>query len=501
MKEFPVFNDYVPERLRFFLLLLFPLVFQMSDAVFMGLSNEIAHAASLRPQDILMCGFSGMVGVTMTFPVLFPLKFRYTTRQLLVTVSLGLALISFLCLQTRNVPVLVVLSFIFGMLKLLGSFTVFSTVMQKVAPRYNFAPFLAMVFIVVFGGIELSVIAQGVFIHYFPWQSVNHASIGLLLLLALFALTCMNDFRPMPMQKLPKIDWIGMTLWGILLLALVYVCEYGGIYNWLESERICAAIGIAMLDLAVIIGRMNILERPFIQFKTFTDRNVVSITLLFLVACVMMATDSVLQGSFLHGVLGFDAYSSRMLKWSILAGVVVGGWFGYKAYEDYGWDIKPLAILSILLLTVYQAYMCLMISPDTALPQLLLPCFCYGAGHCMIFVVLTTYIEGVVPLERRFQALTILGFARIGLGSAAGAALFSHLLTSRMNIHLAHFGSNVRLGSMNWGMGADFSSIAGEVSRQALMVSIKELYALAVMIGVATMLVLCSKSLRINSKY
>lgn len=498
MKEFPVFNDYIPEKLRFFLLLLFPLVFQMSDAVFMGLSNEIAYAASFRPQDILMCGFSGMVGVTMTFPILFPLKFRYTTRELLIAVSMGLALISFLCLWIRNIPVLVVLSFIFGMLKLLGSFTVFSTVMQKVAPRYNFAPFLAMVFIVVFGGIELSAIAQGMFVHYFPWQSVNYASIGLLLLLSLFALTCMNDFRPMPMQKLPETDWIEMGLWSILLLALVYVCEYGSIYNWLESERICVAIGIAIFDLAVIIGRMKILDRPFIQFKTFTDRNVISITVLFFVACVIMGTESVLQGSFLHAILGVDAYSSRMLKWSVLAGVVLGGLFGYKAYEDYGWGIKPLTIFSILLLTLYQAYMCFMISPDTALSQLLLPCFCYGAGHCMIFVVLTTYIEGVVPLERRFQALTILGFARIGLGSAAGGALFGHLLTSRMNINLAHFGSNVRLSAMTWGMGADFSSIAGEVSRQALMVSIKELYSLAVMIGIATILVLCAKTLRIR---
>ena len=70
-----MFRDFVPEGWRFWLILLFPVVFQMSDGVFMGLSTQIASDLSLLSEDILMCGFAGMIGVTMTFPLLFPLLF------------------------------------------------------------------------------------------------------------------------------------------------------------------------------------------------------------------------------------------------------------------------------------------------------------------------------------------------------------------------------------------------------------------------------------------
>ena len=152
----PMFRDFVPEGCRFWLILLFPIVFQMSDCIFMGLSVQMSGDLSLYPEDILMCGFATMIGVTMTFPLLFRLKFRFTTRQILLICTLGMTFISMVCLHIRFVPLMVGLSFLFGMLKLWGSFEVFSSVMLKVAPRYNFAPFLSLVFTIVFGSIELS---------------------------------------------------------------------------------------------------------------------------------------------------------------------------------------------------------------------------------------------------------------------------------------------------------------------------------------------------------
>ena len=151
-----MFRDFVPEGCRFWLILLFPIVFQMSDCIFMGLSVQMSGDLSLYPEDILMCGFAAMIGVTMTFPLLFRLKFRFTTRQILLICTLGMTFISMVCLHIRFVPLMVGLSFLFGMLKLWGSFEVFSSVMLKVAPRYNFAPFLSLVFTIVFGSIELS---------------------------------------------------------------------------------------------------------------------------------------------------------------------------------------------------------------------------------------------------------------------------------------------------------------------------------------------------------
>ena len=113
--------------------------------------------------------------------------------------------------------------------------------------------------------------------------------------------------------------------------------------------------------------------------------------------------------------------------------------------------------------------------------------FLYGVGHVMIFIVLTTYVEGIVPLQHRFQVLTILGFVRIGPGSAVGSALCGHLFKMEMVKNLNGLGSQVNPISFR---SHDYGSIANEVAENAMMLSLRNLYGLAALIGIITLILL-----------
>ena len=483
-----MFRDFVPEGWRFWLILLFPVVFQMSDGVFMGLSTQIASDLSLLSEDILMCGFAGMIGVTMTFPLLFPLKFRFTTRQILLTCSIGMAAISTVCVHIRFVPLMVGLSFLFGMLKLWGSFECFSAVMLKVAPRYNFAPFLAMVFTIVFGSIELSGIISAHVTHALPWQYVNYLSIGALLVLALLAFTCMKNFRAMPRRPLLGIGWMGLILWSVMLLAFAFICVYGKTLDWWHSPYLHLAVGIILVSLGCNLWRMRVGRHPYLPFVSFRQHNLLMVIVLFLVACVMMSTESVLQHIFTDEVLGYDHLTCARPRWAALAGVILGGVVSVQCIERLGWGWKRLTFLAFLLLTLYEASLFALIAPDTPIEALYLPMLLYGAGHAMVFIVLTTYIEGVVPFPHRFQVLTILGFVRIGCGSALGSALFGHLFGKAMGQHMAALGSHV--GTAALANVSSFGEAAGAIAHGALLVSLRDLYGLATVIGVITLILI-----------
>lgn len=495
--QLPMFRDFVPEKLRFWIILLFPIVFQMSDAVFMGLSTEIASDLSLLQEDILMCGYAGMIGVTMTFPLLFRIKFRFTTNQILLAVTLGMAAISTICLFIRFVPAMIALSFLFGMLKLIGSFECFSSVMLKVAPRYNFAPFLTMVFTVVFGSIELSGIISSHICDTMPWQYMNLLSISMLLILALIAKTCMKSVRFMPPQPLFGIGWIGLVLWGLMLLAFAFIFVYGDYLNWFTSIYVHIAIGIILITIGLNLYRMLHYRHPYLPFASFKYRNTINMLLLYLLGCVMLSSESVLQHIFTAEVLQFSSITTTYPRYFTLLGIGVGAIFSTLAIEHLGWGYKRLTFVTFLFLTFYEIIMFCGITRQTNIEFLYLPAFFYGIGHVMLFIVITTYMEGIVPFQHRFQVLSILGFVRIGCGSAFGAAIFGHLFKVEMNENIAQLGSQINFNAANQ---ISFHNMAEIVGQQSVMLSLQHLFGLAVLIGIVAMTLVAMGNFRNSIK-
>lgn len=309
-----MFRDGVPEWLRFPLLLVMPFIYQCSNPLYMNIAAEVMSDTALRQTDVLMCGFSCILGITVTFPILFRLKFRFTTRQILTISSVAIILLSLVAEHVRLVPLLVLVCFLFGIFKVWGTFECMSSMMQVISPNMHLAPFLTVVFLAVFGGVELGGLASTWISHYYTWHYVTYALVAVHLLVVLFACLVLKDFRFQPKVPLRGIDWTGMALWSVFLVALTALFVYGEEQEWLHSPSMVICLGTSFLALGMNIYRMNHIAEPFIAPKCFGYRNLWPIMTLFFISGVMLSSQTVLQSILTGSILHYEPIVSVRLN-------------------------------------------------------------------------------------------------------------------------------------------------------------------------------------------
>lgn len=492
----PMFRDFIPEKIRLWIILMFPFIFQASNPLYMNIAPHIMSDTALTNEDVMMCGFACILGITVTFPILFRLKFRFTTKQILIIVSSGLILCNLLALHCHFMPLLILISFIFGIFKVWGTFECMSSAMKKISPKMDLAPFLTVVFIAVFSGVELGGLFSTHISHYYSWQYVSYFVIGLHLFIILCALTLMKDFRFQPIMRLIGIDWLGMILWSITLLSSTFVCIYGEYLNWFSSPYIYIAIGIGISSLGINIHRLLHIHHPYIEAQCFRYKNIWNILAVFLISGILLSSQNVMQNIMTHSILHYDEFTTVRLNWIVLAGIIVGAIFSKWGLTYLGWSYKQLTFVSILFVTLYLANLYYLISFNTSLEAFYLPSFFNGVGHVIIFVVLTTYVESNTPFNHRFQMLAVLGLIRTGIATPLGNAIFGRLFKVEMSKNLALIGSDIHPSSL-WQY--SYQIVADRVVEQSMIASIKTLLSYAVILGIISLLIILVS--RFSRKY
>lgn len=118
LRQLPAFKENVPMRARAWSFYAFILVFQLSGGIYLSSMGEMVGETALMQEDILMAGLASFLGISMVFPILFRLKFRFTSRLILQWVCAGLIVCNLVTMHTRSVPVLVVTCFCSGVLRM-----------------------------------------------------------------------------------------------------------------------------------------------------------------------------------------------------------------------------------------------------------------------------------------------------------------------------------------------------------------------------------------------
>ncbi|MDR0507428.1 MAG: hypothetical protein LBH32_11550, partial [Dysgonamonadaceae bacterium] len=127
--------------------------------------------------DVKMLSHAMLIGLTMYFPLAFRLKFRFTNRTCLIIAALGLAACNLIVPHVQSYPLLLIICFIAGFLRLFGTFECLSSLLPKIAPTHNYAVFLSFVFFIVLGVIHVFDIASSYIIYYYDWHYVHYAAI------------------------------------------------------------------------------------------------------------------------------------------------------------------------------------------------------------------------------------------------------------------------------------------------------------------------------------
>lgn len=63
-------RDFVPEKLRPWIIILIAVVFQFSGGVYLAAVSEMGGALALKQEDIMMAGYASMVSMALSFAIL-----------------------------------------------------------------------------------------------------------------------------------------------------------------------------------------------------------------------------------------------------------------------------------------------------------------------------------------------------------------------------------------------------------------------------------------------
>lgn len=470
----PAMRDFVPPRFRPWIVILFVIVFQLSGGIYLAAVSEMVGSLALMQEDIMMTGYASMVGMALTFAIMFRLKFRFSSKTSLLVCASALIVCNLICMHTRSVPVLVIVCFIAGFFRMWATFECNSTIQLWLTPQRDLSIFFCYIYLLVQGCIQLSGLATVYTSVWAKWEYMHWLIIGLLLAVMIVTMLIYRNYRSMRKLPLYGIDWLGALLWAALLLCILFVCVYGEHYDWYESAYIRAATVAGATILLLNLWRASFIRHPFIALHTWSYKIVYLTFILYIVIDILLSPSHLFEHIYMEGVLGYDALHVISLNWVSLAGSVMGAIFTFLTFARRKWRYKTMTVVAFLSIIAYL--MVFYFTIDYRLPKeaLVFPLFLRSFGYVIIAICFLTALSRV-PFQYFFQAISVQAFVSAGIGGALGAAVLNRLLNVIMKKNVLLISSG--LDHVNPAAARlPVEELYGIVQRQALMVSMKELY-------------------------
>lgn len=477
----PAIRDFVPEKLKPWIVIAIVIVFQLSGGVYLAAVGEMVGSTALMQEDIMMAGYASLVGMSLTFAIMFRLKFRFPPKTALLTCCIAIIICNLICMYTRSVPLLVSVCFISGFFRMWGTFECNSTVQLWITPKRDLSIFFCYIYLLVQSCLQLCGLFTVYTASWAKWEYMHWLIIGLLLLVMLVTMLIYRNYRTMPKLPLFGIDWLGTIMWGGILLCLIFICVYGEHYDWYESGYIrIATVGGAVL-LLLNIWRASFIRHPFIALDTWRFKAVYQTFLLYIVVDILLAPSHLFEHIYMEGVLGYDSLNVISLNWIILLGTIVGSVFTYLTFARHKWCYRTMTVIAFMCITGYLLIFYFTIDYNLPKETLILPLFLRSFGYVIIAICFITALSRV-PFRNFFEAVSVQAFVSAAFGGALGTAILGRVLNVVMKKNTMLLGAT--LDHVNpFANQLPVGQLYGALQQQALMVSMKELYGWLTMIS------------------
>lgn len=502
------FKDFVPDSLRFIVFLLTAIIFQFSNAIYLTNINELVGSKALTMEDVKLLASASFIGMTLVFPILFRVKFRFTSRTILLS-CLGMVVVgNVINMYCTNMLILLITSYLVGCFKMIGTFECFSSVQLVITPKRDLTLFFCVIYLIILGSVQLSGVMTAQISYLLDWRYMPITIIALQLLVMLLLSIMLRPIRLMKKMPLYQIDWIGMGLWSLLLLVLNFIFEYGERLDWFHSQYICLAVICAIVVLYATIKRMLNIRRPFILPETFKYRTMIIGSILFIIMQIFMSTSSVIMNTFTGGILHYDILNNVSLNWAVLVGLILGSVSSFYWFIIYKGGYKPIFAIAFLSFVFYHFILYFVFSPSIPKEQLFLPYVLKGFAHILLYISVTAYIKDEVPFEHFFSALTLMGVIRSAVGGTISNSFYLHLFNKLQKKNFMNLSQeidfvnpvansvyqNVLHGALMSGKSIEqatssaYATLYGQVKVQSMLLTWKEMCSIYCVLGIISFL-------------
>lgn len=495
-RQLLMFRRWVPHWMRFWLYMAFGFLYQYVGSINTASITQIISEEAFLNEDIQMAGYCMLGGITVCFPVMYRFKFFLTTRQLFFVASMGLIVCNVITMLVSVPWVVWGVSFAAGFCKMLGMFGCTSVFRLCVTPSRNYAVFFPVVYTMVCGGTHLSGLTTVYLAYYGNWRLMNLFVIALLLIhFALVYFLMHRDHRPGPYLSIKGVDFLGLLLWSSFLISGIWLFTYGEHYDWWRSKPIwIATLGTMVLFVAAYC-RSKFAEKPYLQLSIFHYRATWQLMILLLGVGILQSAPRLLQSIYVNGVLHYDSLNVIALNWPQLYGTIIGALLGFYAFVKWHWNFKQYFVFALALAVIYEVCMYFLIDGDTNREAFYIPLFAMGVSEVMIGSASNIYMSQSVPFSHFFFGLSAIGYVRCGIGSAASSAFVQRLYNWSIAKNSVAASAKLDGETLPFSM-PSWNEAVSAVSKQAVMISVKECFGYLVLLGIAIILLVMLSNYR-----
>ncbi len=478
----PAINNYIPEKWKPYIIILFVIIFQFSGGIYLATANEMVGTTALMQEDILMAGYASLIGMALTFTIMLRLKMRFTSKISLLTCCIILIAGNLICISTTNVAVLVATCFFVGIFRMWATFECNSTIQLWLTPKRDLSVFFCFIYLLVQSCILTSGNTNLYVALFSNWHYVHWMVIGSLLFVTLGVLLLFNNKQYIPRFPLSGIDWLGALLWGLILLSINFICIYGEHYDWWYSTEIKTASVMLIVMFALNIWRASFIRHPYIALPTFKYKAVYLTFFLYIVIDLFLAPTHFVEETYFENILHYDTNHLISLNWIEWIGAITGAAFTYYFFALRKHSYKSMFMIGFSSILSYLLLMYFLIDYQTTEEMMAAPLFLRNFGYVVIAIVLITNLIKV-PFHHFFQAVSVQAFVSAGFGGVFGVAVLHHIFNIISTRNFQFITSNINRVNNNLSK-IGTQNINEIVQKQVSLVSFKELYGYLVICGI-----------------
>lgn len=482
----PQMRNFVPVRIRPWLVIGIVIIFQLSGSVYLGAVNEMTGSLALMHEDIMMAGYASMIGLALCFAIMLRLKFRLPSKPTFIICSVALILANVICMNTDSVPLLVGVSFVAGFFRMWATFECNSTIQLWLTPKRDLSIFFCYIYLLVNGIIQLSGITTIYASEWGGWEYMHWAAIGGLGIVIAAVCVLYKNIRVAPYVPLLGIDWLGAILWAVTMLSIQFVCIYGEHYDWWNSEEICVGSLIGLVSLALNLWRASFVRHPYINLRIFRYTIVWITMILYLIVDILLAPSHVIEHAFMEHILGYDSLHTMSLNWVSLLGTIMASIFTWRTFAVRKWRYKDMSIIAFLCITAYLMMMYFSLDYDMPKMSFVLPIFLRSFGYVICAIIFLTALTRI-SFDIFFHSVCFQGFLSAGIAGLVGTAIVGRLFSFLIEKNTMLIGANIdRVNGVVSQMSIE--NIYGQLMEQAMIVSMKEVYGWLIFVSIAVLL-------------
>ena len=487
--EIPQFRSFVPEWLRPWIVILFVIIVQFSGGVYLAATSEMVGTTQLLNEDIMMAGYASLVGMALFFGMMFRVKFAVKPRTTLLMCGGVIAVANLVAMNTTNVPLLVGVSFVAGFFRMWATFECNSTIQLWLTPKRDLSVFFCYVYLIVNSAIQLSGIATIFFSVWASWHFMHYFIVAALLVMMLLVMLLYKDIRVMPHLPLYGIDWLGMIMWGITALSVLFVCLYGEHYDWWYAWQIRTATLCGVVTLAMNLWRASFIRHPYIMLDTLKSPIVPITIAIMIIADVLLAPSHIFEHALMAGVLGYDAENLISLNWVAFVGTIVGVLFTWLTCARRKWSYQRMLVIAFSAIALYLAYFYFVIDYNLPKEALYFPIFVRTFGYIIVAVAVLTSLTRL-PFPFHFmQGVMMQNLFSASLAGVIGTTIVARAMKVVMTRNAAWLSEGMDSISLST-LHTPFMALYGEVQVQALLETMKEIYGWLLWVAIAAIIAL-----------